>query len=163
MSLPCKGRSLAGWQFMQRGWVSTLAASTNIARDRSAGSEIDANAEGACKPLGGVCAEPATEPSSAAQHNNAGNDNERMMAVPRSRLQPFPAAKVHFVDADLRRHESELGLKPFDRWTRCVSEAAGTRGVPCCAKRRVSGMMRAVAQAASASQAGTNTEPQLLS
>jgi hypothetical protein len=93
-----------------------LAASANIARDRSAGSEIDANAEGACKPLGaGVCAEPATEPASAAQHNKAGaaqhnkagNDNKRTMAVPRSRLQPFPAAKVHFVDADLRRRESE--------------------------------------------------------
>jgi hypothetical protein len=142
---------------MQRGCVSTLAASANIARDRSAGSEIDANAEGACKPPGaGVCAEPETEPASAAKHNKAGNDNERMMAVPRSRLQPFPDAKVHFVDADLRRRESELGLKPFDRRTRCVGEAAG-RGGPCRTKCRASGMMRAVAQAASVSQAGTNT------
>src|SRR6478735_4991365 len=153
LSLPCKGRSLAGWQFMQRGCVSTLAASANIARDRSAGSEIDANAEGACKPLGaGVCAEPATEPASAAQHNKAGNDNKRMMAVPRSRRQPFPAAKVHFVDADLRHREGELGFKPFDRWTCCVGEAAGTRRVPCRAKCRVSGLMQAVVQAASVSQ-----------
>ncbi len=64
--------SVAGWQFMQRGCVSTLAASTNIARDRSAGSEIDANAEGACKPLGaGVCAEPAKGSTTAAGKRRA--------------------------------------------------------------------------------------------
>ena len=31
----CGGRSLAGWQFTQRGWVSTLPASSNRAIDRA--------------------------------------------------------------------------------------------------------------------------------
>ena len=35
MSLPWVGRSLAGWQFMQRGFMITLAASVNSARERA--------------------------------------------------------------------------------------------------------------------------------
>src|SRR5258708_37310897 len=46
MSFAWVGRSPAGWQFMQRGPVMTFAASANRARDRSAGSLIDANASG---------------------------------------------------------------------------------------------------------------------
>jgi hypothetical protein len=42
----------------QRGCVSTLAASVNIARERWAGSEIDENADGGCRVVLGGCAEP---------------------------------------------------------------------------------------------------------
>jgi hypothetical protein len=46
MSLPWVGRSLAGWQFMQRGFMITWAASVNSVRERACGSEIAAKAEG---------------------------------------------------------------------------------------------------------------------
>src|SRR6516162_2907750 len=37
---PWRGRSPAGWQFTQRGWVSTLPASVNRAAERAAVSPI---------------------------------------------------------------------------------------------------------------------------
>jgi hypothetical protein len=49
---------------MQRGWVSTLAASAKIARERSDGSEIAAKADGACNVSEG-CVEPDIDPASA--------------------------------------------------------------------------------------------------
>ena len=58
ISLACAGRSLTGWQLRQRGCVSTLAASVNIARERWAGSAIDENADGGCRVVLGACAEP---------------------------------------------------------------------------------------------------------
>ena len=36
--VPCVGLSVAGWQFMQRGLVITLAISLKIARERTARS-----------------------------------------------------------------------------------------------------------------------------
>jgi hypothetical protein len=44
---PMVGRSVAGWQFMQRGFMITFAASVNRARERAWGSVIPAKAEGA--------------------------------------------------------------------------------------------------------------------
>jgi hypothetical protein len=53
---------------MQRGCVRTLAASANSARERMAGSAIALKADAGCKVApSGVCAEPDTEASSAAQ------------------------------------------------------------------------------------------------
>jgi hypothetical protein len=40
------GRSPAGWQFTQRGWVSTLPSSANSAADRAAVSPIAAKLSG---------------------------------------------------------------------------------------------------------------------
>jgi hypothetical protein len=51
---------------MQRGCVSTLAASAKIARERSAGSEIAANADGGCNVLEG-CADPEIDPATTTQ------------------------------------------------------------------------------------------------
>ena len=53
---------------MQRGCVRTLAASAKSARERAAGSAIVPKAVGGCKVVAsGVCAEPDTEASNAAQ------------------------------------------------------------------------------------------------
>jgi hypothetical protein len=41
LASPWRGRSPAGWQFRQRGCVSTLPSSVNIAADRAAVSPID--------------------------------------------------------------------------------------------------------------------------
>jgi hypothetical protein len=60
MSLAWVGRSLAGWQFRQRGCVSTLAASAKIARDRSFGSEMEENVDGGRRVERSVCAKPFT-------------------------------------------------------------------------------------------------------
>jgi hypothetical protein len=40
------GRSPAGWQFTQRGFVSTLPSSVNIAADRAPVSDIEAKLSG---------------------------------------------------------------------------------------------------------------------
>src|SRR5919108_5307533 len=66
---------------MQRGCVSTLAASAKMARDRSAGSRIPENVDGGCKVLEG-CAEPATDPATAMQYSNAMTDRARMRPMP---------------------------------------------------------------------------------
>src|SRR5262249_15873969 len=55
---------------MQRGCVSTLAASAKMARERSAGSEMAANAGGGCNVLES-CAEAETDTAPAMQHSNA--------------------------------------------------------------------------------------------
>jgi hypothetical protein len=39
-------RSVAGWQFVQRGWIKTFAASVNSARERADVSGMDVKAEG---------------------------------------------------------------------------------------------------------------------
>src|SRR4051794_28220427 len=82
---------------MQRGCVSTLAASAKMARERSPESEIEAKSDGDRKLLlvVGVCAELVTEPMSAAQQSKLGNDIGRISRLPRSQLQPFQGAKVH--------------------------------------------------------------------
>jgi hypothetical protein len=46
MSSPCVGRLLAGWQFMQRGFMITFPASVNSMRERARGSAMLAKAEG---------------------------------------------------------------------------------------------------------------------
>src|SRR5205823_14558317 len=61
MSFPCGGRSPAGWQLMQRGFVRTFTTSENSARDRACGSAILANAEGGWRSLGPRPCESAPE------------------------------------------------------------------------------------------------------
>src|SRR6516165_1642422 len=46
---PWRGRSPAGWQFTQRGFVNTFPSSTNIAADRAAGSAIEAKLSGVAR------------------------------------------------------------------------------------------------------------------
>src|SRR5262245_42305138 len=67
---------------MHRGCVSTLAASPKIARERSAGSEIAANADGDCNVLEGW-AEPQVDPTTQ-------NSNVNVMAGP-ARISPHPS------------------------------------------------------------------------
>ena len=80
---------------MQRGCVSTLATSEKMARERSPGSEIAANADGGCKVLAGW-AEPGTDAASIMQHSKAMADPDRMRLMSPagdnfSRLQKFIA------------------------------------------------------------------------
>src|ERR1700716_3772746 len=105
LSLPCKGRSLAGCQFMQRGCVSTLAASAKMALERSPGSEIDAKADGDCKLLmgPGVCAEPETEPISAAQHSTVGKDTDCIMRASSIAITICPSCKGSLGDTGFAR------------------------------------------------------------
>src|SRR3954464_10068076 len=108
LSLPCKGRSPAGGQFMQRGCVSTLAASAKMACERSPESEIEAKSDGDRKLLlvVGVCAELVTEPMSAAQQSKLGNDIGRIMPAPSIAITTFPGCKSSFRKAqDLRKPE----------------------------------------------------------
>jgi hypothetical protein len=62
---------------MHRGFVSTLATSEKMARERSAGSEIAANADGGCKVLEGW-AEPDTDAATIMQHSKAMADPDCM-------------------------------------------------------------------------------------
>src|ERR1700749_4851086 len=78
---------------MQRGCVSTLATSAKKARERWAGSEIPANADGGCNVLAGW-AEPETDAATIMQHSKAMVDPGRMSPMPPtednfSRLQKF--------------------------------------------------------------------------
>ena len=78
---------------MHRGFVSTLATSEKMARERSAGSEIAANADGGCKVLEGW-AEPDTDAATIMQHSKAMADPDCMGLMPPtsdnfSRLQKF--------------------------------------------------------------------------
>src|SRR5215471_2215675 len=77
---------------MQRGCVSTLAASTKMARERSAGSEMAANADGGCKVLES-CAEVETDTAPAMQHSNATTDPARMRPHASDREITFPSGK----------------------------------------------------------------------
>jgi hypothetical protein len=63
---------------MQRGCVSTFAASAKMARERSEASDIETKADGGCKVLE-VCAEPATDPTTAVQHSKGMIDTDRMI------------------------------------------------------------------------------------
>src|SRR4051812_28215353 len=63
---------------MQRGCVSTLAASAKMARERSAGSEMVANADGGCNSLAG-CAEPEVG-ATMTQKSNAMADSARIIS-----------------------------------------------------------------------------------
>src|SRR5215470_4382481 len=78
---------------MHRGCVSTLATSEKMARERSAGSEMAANADGGCKVLEGW-ADPDTDAATIMQHSKAMADPDRMSLMPPtgdnfSRLQKF--------------------------------------------------------------------------
>ena len=86
---------------MQRGCVSTLAASANTARERSPGSEIEAKADGDCKLVlgAGVCAELETEAVSAAQHSKVGSDTGRIMPGPSIAITTFPSGKKFIPNA----------------------------------------------------------------
>jgi hypothetical protein len=58
----------------------TFAASVNSARERAAGSAIEAKADGDCNPLPpDICAEPGTDASTAAQLSEVNNASVRMM------------------------------------------------------------------------------------
>src|SRR6185295_16685808 len=93
---------------MQRGCVSTLAASAKMARERSPESEIEAKSDGDRKLLlvAGVCAQLVTEPTSAAQQSKLGNDIGRIMPAPSIAITTFPECKSSFRKAqDLRKPE----------------------------------------------------------
>jgi hypothetical protein len=93
---------------MQRGCVSTLAASPKMARERSAESEIAANADGGCNVLDG-CAKPDIDPATTAQKSNAMTGPARMSPhVFREQL--FRAAKSFPEDnfSDLQKVAKEL-------------------------------------------------------
>src|SRR5215813_2150179 len=77
---------------MQRGCVSTLAASTKMARERAAGSEMAANADGGCNVLES-CAEAETDTAPAMQHSNATTDPARMRPYASDREITFPSGK----------------------------------------------------------------------
>src|SRR6476661_3351919 len=93
---------------MQRGCVSTLAASAKMACERSPESEIEAKSDGDRKLLlvVGVCAQLVTEPTSAAQQSKLGNDIGRIMPAPSIAITTFPECKSSFRKAqDLRKPE----------------------------------------------------------
>src|SRR6266550_8278915 len=77
---------------MQRGCVSTLAASAKMARERSAGSRMPANADGGCNVLEG-CAEPATDPATTTQYSTATTDPARMSPHDSNRRTTFESCK----------------------------------------------------------------------
>ena len=97
---------------MQRGCVSTLAASAKMARERSPESEIEAKSDGDRKLLlvVGVCAELVTEPMSAAQQSKLGNDIGRICPAPSIAITTFPGCKSSFPKAqDLRKRKPDGG------------------------------------------------------
>jgi hypothetical protein len=65
---------------MQRGLVSTLAASMNNARERAPGSEIELKADGGCSVLlgGEFCAAAVTETIKPTQQSSMESDGCRM-------------------------------------------------------------------------------------
>src|SRR5690242_14007064 len=97
---------------MQRGCMSTLAASPKMARERSAGSEIAANAEGGCSVLEG-CAEPEVDPTTQKSNVMAGparmsphfmEDNWGPRGqLPRGPALPFRAASIARASSRLAR------------------------------------------------------------
>src|ERR1700750_2591248 len=111
---------------MQRGCVSTLAASAKMARERSLEFEIEAKSDGDRKLLfvAGVWAELVTEPMSAAQQSKLGNDIGRIWRLPRSQLQPFQGAKVHSPKAqDSRKPMPDEGRSGVARRDRVLDSA----------------------------------------
>src|SRR5712671_4715421 len=106
---------------MQRGCVSTLAASANMARERSPGLEIEAKADGDCKLVlgAGVCAELETEAVSAAQHSKVGSDTGRTMPGPSIAITTFASCKGSFRRQDLGSWDSGGGRSDAQRcWLR---------------------------------------------
>ena len=103
---------------MQRGCVSTLAASAKMARERSPESEIEAKSDGDRKLLlvVGVCAELVTEPMSAAQQSKLGNDIGRIMPAPSVAITTFPGCKSSCPKAqDLRKSKPDGGRSGAER------------------------------------------------
>ena len=98
---------------MQRGCVSTLAASAKMARERSPESEIEAKSDGDRKLLlvVGVCAELVTEPMSAAQQSKLGNDIGRIMLPPTIAITTFPGCKSSFPNAQDLRKQSGMEIR----------------------------------------------------
>ena len=106
---------------MQRGCVSTLAASAKMACERSPESEIEAKSDGDRKLLlvVGVCAELVTEPMSAAQQSKLGNDIGRIMPAPSIAITTFPGCKSSFRKAqDLRKPKPDGGRSGAERLSR---------------------------------------------
>ena len=106
---------------MQRGCVSTLAASAKMARERSPESEIEAKSDGDRKLLlvVGVCAELVTEPMSAAQQSKLGTDTGRIMPAPSVAITTFPGCKSSFPKAqDLRKPKPDGGRSGVERLSR---------------------------------------------
>src|SRR3954469_19127125 len=104
---------------MQRGCVSTLAASAKMACERSPESEIEAKSDGDRKLLlvVGVCAELVTEPMSAAQQSKLGNDIGRIMPAPSIAITTFPGCKSSFRKAqDLRKPKPDGGRWNVSDW-----------------------------------------------
>jgi hypothetical protein len=102
---------------MQRGCVSTLAASAKMARERSPESEIEAKSDGDRKLLlvVGVCAELVTEPMSAAQQSKLGNDIGRIMPAPSVAITTFPGCKSSFPKAQSKPDGERSGPEPWSR------------------------------------------------
>src|SRR6476619_6119567 len=106
---------------MQRGCVSTLAASAKMACERSPESEIEAKSDGDRKLLlvVGVCAELVTEPMSAAQQSKLGNDIGRIMPAPSIAITTFPGCKSSFRKAqDLRKPKPDGERSGAERLSR---------------------------------------------
>src|SRR6476619_2813464 len=106
---------------MQRGCVSTLAASAKMACERSPESEIEAKSDGDRKLLlvVGVCAELVTEPMSAAQQSKLGNDIGRIMPAPSIAITTFPRCKSSFRKAqDLRKPKPDGERSGAERLSR---------------------------------------------
>src|SRR5260370_19994223 len=55
LSSPWRGRSPAGWQLTQRGWVSTLPSSVNMAADRASVSAIEVKLSGEARVFEMAC------------------------------------------------------------------------------------------------------------
>src|SRR3954447_9804316 len=104
---------------MQRGCVSTLAASAKMARERSPESEIEAKSDGDRNLLlvVGVCAELVTEPMSAAQQSKLGNDIGRIMLPPTIAITTFPGCKSSFPNAQDLRKQSGMEIR-CEHWSR---------------------------------------------
>jgi hypothetical protein len=117
---------------MQRGCVSTLAASANMARERSPGLEIEAKADGDRKLVlgAGVCAELETEAISAAQNSKVGSDTGRIMPSPSIAITTFPSGKKFIPNA--RFALEGFGWKQIGRKAFFAPRSRPGAGVPPC-------------------------------
>jgi hypothetical protein len=148
---------------MQRGCVSTLAASAKMARERSPESEIEAKSDGDRRLLlvVGVCAELVTEPKSAAQQSKLGNDIARIMPAPSVAITTFPGCKSSLPKAqDLRKPKPDGGRSGAERLSRPGAGLGHAGSRPCdeipAMKSRTSAIGSVVTPRPRGRQAGTN-------
>ena len=124
-----------------------MAASANMARERSPGLEIEAKADGDCKLVlgAGVCAELETEAISAAQHSKVGSDTGRIMPGPSIAITTFPSGKKFIPNARFAVERfgwrqigrkaffapgsrPGAGVRPCRRWLKSQMPAIGSVG-----------------------------------